>query len=465
MNRQHKTAIAIVLVAVVLVSSLAIYGYMALNLSRSNGAWQRPLQNFATGLVADDNNVYASDVFGNVYSFSTQTGASVWNSSADTGYFAGALVGSSDRVYGGGAGAFVSSLDKATGKVKWSFTGEINTDLWTKRAPDAIIVSNRVVALIDGGVSVHDVNTGAFLWQASRPYGYPPSNFGNLTDLSTWWVAAYPLDGDPFEGNYVYVLSGNYSNPCISKFNFQTRAFTWNSSIKLTDFPIIFPEASPGHSGNAVKVIGRGNAGEILIQNSNKILCLDDSSGSQLWSRDLDQPIYQPTISGTGLYFGAIDGKIYALNISSGSPLWTSKVDSQNFMTQVDNDRNTIATYPILIDGNRLYWSFGVTHQLGTNSGDKHDTLDGTVCCLDINSGDVLWDRAYQDNGMLHGPEAGMVVNKGIIYLTENTALWTFNAANGNLIDFKNYDHYVLPPVKSGDQVFVAANLQLTAYQ
>lgn len=451
------------LVAAVVVSSLAIYGYVALNPSGSNGSWQRPLQNFATGLVADSNKVYVSDIFGNVAAYSALTGLSVWNSSADTGYFAGALVGSSDRVYGGGAGASVSSLDKATGTVEWSFRGEINTDLWTKRAPDAIIVSDRVVASVDGGVSVHDVDTGAFLWQASRPYAYPPVEFGNLTDLNTWWVAAYPLGGNPFEGNYVYVLSGNFSNPYISKFNFQTRTFAWNSSITLTDFPIIFPEAGPGNSGNAISVIGRCQ-GMILIQNSNQILCLNDSSGNQLWSKDIGEQIYQPTISGAEIYFGASEGNIFALNLSDGTQQWKIKVDIQNLMSTVNGDNITLATYPIQVDSGRLYWSFAVTHQLGTSSSDKHDTLDGVVCCLDVGNGDVLWDRAYQDNGALYGPQAGMVVKKGTVYLTENTAFWTFDAANGDLFDFQNYDHYVLPPVKSGDHVFVAANLQLTAY-
>lgn len=463
MNRQQKTAVAIVLAAVVVVSSLAIYWYMALNPLGSNGAWQRPLQNFATGLVADNNEVYVSDIFGNVNAFSAQTGVSVWNSSADTGYFAGALVGSSDRVYGGGAGASVTCLDKGAGAVKWSFRGEINTDLWTKRAPDAIIVSNRVVASVDGGVSVHDIDTGAFLWQASRPYTYPPVEFGNLTDLKTWWVAAYPLGGNPFEGNCVYVLSGNFSDPCISKFNFQTRSFAWNSSITLTDFPIIFPEAGPGHSGNAVSVIDHYQ-GEVIIQNRNQILCLNDSSGSQLWSKNIAETIYQPTISGANLFFGASDGHIYALSLSDGTQLWAVNVDYQKIMATVNGGNITASAYPIQVDNGRLYWSFAVTHQLGASSGDKHDTLDGVVCCLDVGNGDVLWDRAYEDNGALYGPQAGMVANKGTIYLTENTALWMFNAANGDLIDFQNFDHYVLPPVKSGNQVFVAANLQLTAY-
>ncbi len=246
MNGRVKLVLIIAAIGVLVVSSLVIYANISLNPIGSKTGWQRPLENFATGLAADQNGVYTDDSSGYVSAFSAGTGASTWNSSAQAWYFSSGLIVTDNRVYGGTAMASVGCLDKATGRFKWSFEGDINTDLWVKHAPDEIIVSDKVAASVDGGVSVHDITTGAFLWQASRPYGYPePPNFGNLTDLSTWWVGAYPIGGNPFEGNYVYVLSGNFSQPYISKFNFQTQTFLWNSSITLTDFPIVYPETGP----------------------------------------------------------------------------------------------------------------------------------------------------------------------------------------------------------------------------
>lgn len=360
--------------------------------------------------------------------------------------------------------ASVGCLDKATGQFQWSFDGIINTDLWWKHAPDEIIVSDKVVAAVDGGVSVHDITTGKFLWQASRPTTYPPINFGNLTDLNTWWINAYPLGGNPFEGNYAYLLTGNFSQPYISKFNFQTQTFLWNSSITLTSFPIVFPEASPGYSGNNVTVIGNYQ-GQIIIKNTDQILSLNTNTGEQLWSKNVRASIYQPTINGDALYFGASDGNLYALNLADGTQLWKTKVDSRNLMPTVNGGNITLTAYPIQIENGSLYWSFGVTHQLGTNSGDKHDTYTGTVCSLNLANGVVAWSTPMDSNGVFYSPPMGLVVNKGTVFLTEDTALWRFNAQTGNLVNSANYDHYILPPVKAGDTVYVAADLYLTAYR
>ncbi len=205
-----------------------------------------------------------------------------------------------------------------------------------------------VVASVDGGVSVHNAVTGAFLWQDSRP-GDIRVSFGNLTDLNNWWVSAYPLGGNPFDAKFVYVLTGNYTSPKVSKFNFETTNFVWSSNITLTDFPIVYPEASPGRSGNEVSVIGT-DMGQVIIQNINQILSFNATSGNELWSRDVGASIYQPTISGGIVYFGASNGNFYAVNLANGTIAWKSEVDSQNLMTSVNNDNITFTTYPIQVD-------------------------------------------------------------------------------------------------------------------
>jgi outer membrane protein assembly factor BamB len=463
MKRQTILLLTIGLATIIIVSSLLIYTNSTFNPTGSSSSWQRPIENFATGIAADDSKIYVMDINGNVGAYSTQTGASLWNSSADIGYFASGIVQSADKVYGGGQVAAVGCVDKATGKFQWSFWGEIGTDLWSKRAPDAIIVNGGVVASVDGGVSVHDAKTGEFLWQASRPYNISVS-FGNLTDLSNWWVAAYPLGGDPFEGNFAYLLSGNYSNPYISKFNFETASFVWSSNITLRSVPFAYPEGIPGYSGNTVSVIAMYQ-GQVVIQNSNQILSFNDTTGDQLWSINLNASTYHPTASKGTLFFGASDGNFYALNLSDGAIQWKTKVDNQNLIPTINNDNITLTTYPIQIQNSQVYWSFGATHQLGTNSENKHDTYAGTVCSLNLATGSVVWSRQMEDSGQLYSPPVGLVVNKDTLYLTENMRLWVFNALSGALVKNSQFDHYVLPPVTSDDKVIVASDLELTAYK
>lgn len=288
--------------------------------------------------------------------------------------------------------------------------------------------------------------------------------FGNLTDLSNWGVGAYPLGGNPFEGSFVYVLAGNYSNPNISKFDADTGSFLWSSNITLSSYPIATP-TFPSHTGSSVRVLAIYQ-GQVVIENSNQILSLNSTSGDQLWSRDIGVSLYQPTTYQGMLFFGAADGNFYALNMAAGTLAWKNQVDTYNLISKVNNDNITLTTYTIQVDAQnqRLYWSFGVTKQLGTNSGDKHDTYTGTVCSLDLATGNVVWTRQLEDSGVFCSPPVGMVVNKDTLYLTENTALWVFSASNGNLARTQHFDHYVLPPVMSNNQVFVASDLQLTAY-
>jgi outer membrane protein assembly factor BamB len=462
LKRLTLLIIAIGLIAVLAVSSLIIYENGVLNPAGSNGSWQRPIENFATGLAADNDKVYVTDIFGTVSAYTTQSGSSIWNTSSDTGYFASGLYLSSDKVFGSGMGASVGCIDKATGKFEWSFDGQIGTDLWTKRAPDNVVVSGEVVASIDGGVSVHNADTGAFLWQASRP-SYITTSFGNLTDLSNWRVDAYLLGGNPFEGNFVYVLSGNYSNPYVSKFNFETDTFAWSSNITLTSSPIAYPEGIPGYSGNAVSVIATYQ-GQVIILNINQILSFNATSGDQLWSRDTGASIYRPTNNNGMLLFGASDGNFYALNLSNGNTAWKTRVDDQNLISTVNNDNITLTTYPIQIQNNQVFWSFGVTQQLGTNSGNTHDQSVETLCSLDLVSGKLLWTRQIEDPSGGYGFSPGLVVNRDAVYLTENNVLWVLGASNGNLARAQHFDHYVLAPVTVGNEVFVASDLQLTAY-
>jgi len=101
MNRRVKLVLTIVLVAAIVVSLLVIYENSVLNPAGSSFAWQRPIENFATGIAADKDNVFTMDISGNVKYYETQTGASVWNGSSVGGYFASGLTVAERRVYGG----------------------------------------------------------------------------------------------------------------------------------------------------------------------------------------------------------------------------------------------------------------------------------------------------------------------------------------------------------------------------
>jgi len=446
MNRQIKLVIAIA-AATVVVSSLLVYANINFNPAGSQTGWQRPIENFATALATDCGKVFTMDISGNVNCYNAQTGSSVWNGSSVGGYFSKGLIVSNGRVYGGTQMATVGCLDEATGQFQWSFSGSLGNSAYMKPAPDRIVVRNGIVYSvinIGPGVTAHNATDGTLLWEA-LPLQMPTS-FGNITDLKNWQVSGRVLDGDPFSGNAVYALGGNWSSQYIFKLDTENGNVIWQSGTLLQGF--------------ASSVVG-SYEGQVIIQKGSQITSFNDATGGPLWSRDIDASIYEPTINGGTLYFGASDGNLYAIKLRDGNQIWKTQLDNQNLISTVNNENITLTAYPIQIDTtkNRIYWSFAVV-----NNDDEHGTYTGTIYCLDLATGKTIWTQQFEDSGGLYGPSVGMVVNKDAVYLTENTALWVFSASNGNLARTQHFDHYILPPIKAGDQVFIAGDLYLTAY-
>ncbi len=437
MKRRTLLIIAIGLIAVIAVSSLIIYENNVLNPTGSQVAWQHKIQNFATALATDDGKVFTMDISGNVNCYDSQSGVSIWNGSSVGGYFAAGLTVAEGRVFGGYRHGSVGCLDEATGQFQWSYSTNFEN-----LAPDNIIAKDGQVFVISQApsaeVSALNASTGQILWQT--PYRF--DIFGNITDSKTWWVSGYPLGGDPFDGSNVYALGGNESAANIFKLDTDHGNILWRSN--LTSFSGI-PNVLAAYQG------------QIIIESGNQILSLNATSGDSLWNIAVGAQIHSPATYQGVLLFGASDGNFYGLDLQSGTISATAKVDNQNLFSRVNSD-NALTVFPIQIDpqNQRIYWGFGVTEQ---------NQFKATIVSLDLATFQVEWAKQIQDGALSLDSQSGLAVNKDTLFLTENNALWVFGASNGNLDKTQHFDHYVLAPVASGDEVFVASDLQLTAYK
>ena len=438
MKRRSLLIGAIGLATILIVSSLVIYAYSALNPEGSHVAWERGIPNFATTLTTDDGRVFTMDISGNVNSYDQKTGESIWNGSSVGGYFAKGIVVAEGKVYGGFHYASVGCLDESTGQFLWNrmYTAGSN------QAPDNLIVNDDRLFVVavgpSAGVTALNASTGDILWQT--PYRY--DIYGNITDSKTWWAAGYPLEGDPFEGNTVYALGGNQSNAYIFKLDTTNGNVLWQTKdFTLTAIP---------------RVVTTFN-GHVIIENGNQLQSINQTTGDNLWHTDINATsIYSPVAYETTLLFGASDGNFYSLDLPSGNVSGATKVDNQNLLVSTKN--YTPIIYPIQIDQdkNRIYWSFGFN---------LPDQYMGTLINLDLATHNLVWTKQIQDSNFGFDSQAGSVINKDTLFLTENNALWVFTASNGNLARNQHFDHYVLAPTISNEEVFVASDLQLTAYK
>jgi outer membrane protein assembly factor BamB len=469
MNRRLLIIVAI-LIAVVIVASLAVlYETGFFSPEGSRVPWKRDIEQFATALAASDGKVFTLDTAGNVNCYDSENGELLWKDSLD-GNFASGLIVSDGKIYGGSARASVSCLDEATGRFQWSFSGWLGNSMYSKRAPDGIVMKDdRVYVVIElgvgRGVSVLNAVTGELLWQG-HPFGMP-SSFGNISDLKTWQISGRVLGGDPFEGNFVYALGGNWSSQHLFKLNIDDGAVLWQRNINVS---------------SGIPNVLASYQGQVIMQYNNETFSLNQTSGELLWSFNVNGLPYQsafysgglqqlaglayhPIVYGDLLLFGASDGSFYALNMDNGTLAWKNHVDSQNLLSLVNSD-NYFTAFPIQVDAQnqRVFWSFAVTEQLGTTSENKHDRYTGTICSLDLATGNTLWSRQIEDSGAFYDTSFGLVVNDDTVFLTENYALWLFGASTGNVVSTEHFDHYVLPPAALDGAAFVAADLYLRAY-
>jgi outer membrane protein assembly factor BamB len=446
LNKRLSLFIVTVLIIVIVVAaSLAVlYENGFLTPQGSRVLWQRDIEQFATGVAAADGKVFTIDIWGNISCYDAATGGSVWNGSIGA-YWGAGLAVSDGRVYGGKSGAEVGCLDEITGEFQWIFRAPVSSDLWGKRAPaDITVVDGRVFATADG-VGVHNATTGELLWEYT--------DYGNISDQRVWWVRVYPL-----QGNLVYAQSGGPSGVYTYRLDPDNGNVLWR--VNDTFF-----------SGHPIPYQGQVilETYTVIEQNYSQkmqVVGLNETTGASLWSYDVGAEIYQPVAVYNGLLlFRASDGNFYALNMDNGKLAWKTHVDSQNLLSLVNSD-NLFTAFPVQVDAQnqRVFWSFAVTEQLGTTSENKNDRYTGTVCSLDLATGDVLWTRQIMDSGAFYDAPVGLVVNKGTVFLTENYALWIFSASTGNVLGTEHFDHYVLPPVVSDDRVFVAADLYLRTY-
>lgn len=471
MNSRHSLIIVAVLTVILTISSLAVlYESGFFSPQGSQVSWKRDIEQFATALAASDGKVFTLDTAGNVNCYDSENGELLWKGSLD-GNFASGLIVSDGKVYGGSARASVSCLDEATGRFQWSFIGWLGNSIYMKRAPDGIIIKDdRVYVIIElgvgRGVSVLNAVTGELLWQG-HPFG-TPSSFGNITDLKTWQTSGRVLGGDPFASNFVYVLGGNWSSQYLFKLNIDDGAVLWQRGINVS---------------SGIPYVLASYHGQVIMKYDNETFSLNQTSGDLLWSFNVNGLPYQsafysgglqqlaglayhPIVYGDMLLFGALDGNFYALNMDNGTIAWKTHVDTQNLLSLVNSD-NYFTAFPIQVDSQnqRVLWNFAVTEQLGTTSENKHDRYTGIVCCLDLATGDIRWSKENEDSGAFYDTPFGLVVNNETVFLTENYALWLFNASTGNVVSAEHFDHYVLPPAASDGTAFVAADLYLRAYR
>jgi outer membrane protein assembly factor BamB len=412
---------------------------------------QSRIENFATGIAAADGKVFTIDNWGIVDCFNAQTGKEVWSTTTG-GYTAmpQSIAVYNGAVYAATRGGVVVSVDEKSGKVLLQFQAPVSSSIGEKTTPNAFSVGDGCVFVGSDGFAAFNASTGNLLWEwpsaSIRAYGTHDVPLASMV-----W---------PFEDN-VFVAQGGVGS--FYRINPENASVLWYA---------------PGYSSSPPLY----SQGQVILWNEGAtsqgqtVVSVNASTGSILWNYNVGSSIYPPIVSAGLLLFAGSNGNFYALYMTNGTLAWKTPVDPQNYMTKYNSDQLIVSSVKVDNQTQEMFWGFMVVKsELTAQYGSEQYV--GTLSGMSATDGQITWSRQVSYSGYISPyltsyPNAtlGLAVGNHTLYLTASSNpnyitpggnLWRIDESTGTILGTAHFDHYVLPPVETDNNVAIAADLEM----
>ena len=188
--------------------------------------WSSKLNFLASGTAAGFGIVIVSDIEGNVIALNQNDGSQLWTSNVKGEVLTKAAIDAKIVVIKTGSGGLIG-LEKETGNIQWSYRSKL--PLLTVRGNSSpIIVEDRIYASFDNGrLAVFEIDSGFPVWDGAISYVSGVSELENLIDS----------DSDPVvDGGLVYTT--NYQGN-LNIFDVAQKRSVWSYETSSFYSPII----------------------------------------------------------------------------------------------------------------------------------------------------------------------------------------------------------------------------------
>ena len=188
--------------------------------------WSSKLNFLASGTAAGFGIVIVSDIEGNVIALNQNDGSQLWTSNVKGEVLTKAAIDAKIVVVKTGSGGLIG-LEKETGNIQWSYRSKL--PLLTVRGNSSpIIVEDRIYASFDNGrLAVFEIDSGFPIWDGAISYVSGVSELENLIDS----------DSDPVvDGGLVYTT--NYQGN-LNIFDVSQKRSVWSYETSSFYSPII----------------------------------------------------------------------------------------------------------------------------------------------------------------------------------------------------------------------------------
>ena len=188
--------------------------------------WSSKLNFLASGTAAGFGIVIVSDIEGNVIALNQNDGSQLWTSNVKGEVLTKAAIDAKIVVVKTGSGGLIG-LEKETGNIQWSYRSKL--PLLTVRGNSSpVIVEDRIYASFDNGrLAVFEIDSGFPVWDGAISYVNGVSELENLIDS----------DSDPVvDGGLVYTT--NYQGN-LNIFDVAQKRSVWSYETSSFYSPII----------------------------------------------------------------------------------------------------------------------------------------------------------------------------------------------------------------------------------
>ena len=326
------------------------YGHLALG-ANPTPVWTAQIEGSSSSRrlgaapIVADGRLYAVDTAGTVHAFDAETGARIWQYSADLASdlrgtaFGGGLAVAGNRLFASSGTGKVVALDTANGSEVWSATpaGPLR-DSPTLAFNLVLVVTqdNRIIAL--------DQSDGSISWQES----------GSLAQAGVFGVAS-PAAG---QGTVV----AGYSSGELVAYRYENGRVLWADALARTS---ISTEVGSISDIDADPIIDQGRV--YALGQGGRMAAYELVTGQRVWELNLSG-ISTPALAGEWLFTLTSDARMLAIARATGKVRWITQL--ARYRDEEDRKGPIFWTGPVLAS-NMLYVanSRGQLWQLSTGEG------------------------------------------------------------------------------------------------
>lgn len=245
--------------------------------------------------IHDRENIYATDIKGQVTAYSLNQGKQVWRVSLKSP-ISGAVGQDQRSIYIGSKKGVVFSLDKQNGKVRWRSV--VSSEIL---APPAAALGIVVVQTIDGRLHGLNANDGKRLW------------------IRHWTVPVLSLRGTSHPLIIRNIVLTGFANGKIAVLDSR-------SGRLLREFVVTIP-----HGSNELERIVDVDAPPIIIRSrlfaagyNGNVIAIDMTNGRILWRKKVST-YTGITGDNQNIYISDERGHVTAMNQNTGAIIWKQK--------------------------------------------------------------------------------------------------------------------------------------------